>query len=149
MHNAPSVNYPVGRSRLAGALLLSTWAAGVVAVAIWMAQTGASAIPAGLAWSTVLLSGLLAARTWARTPDGLLAWDGQTWTWSVGERVLEAHPEAVLDLQHALLLRLGEGRRASWLWLEKRALPARWDDLRRAVYSRARTEGSTGAPETR
>jgi toxin CptA len=145
MHNAPSVNYPVGRSRLAGALLATAWAAGALAVAAWTLQVQTSDTRTLLAWSSVLLSGFLAVRMWARTPAGLLAWDGQTWSWSIGERVLQAHPEVILDLQCALLLRLGEGRSASWLWLEKRWSPARWDDLRRAVYSRARTEGPPGA----
>ncbi|AMO22107.1 hypothetical protein GCM10027034_24050 [Ramlibacter solisilvae] len=145
MHNAPSVNYPVGRSRLQGALLAAAWTAGALAVAGWAWQVQPApgrAVPALLA---VLLAGAFAARRWIRGPRGVLAWDGQFWCWTVGDTALQAHPEVVLDLQQAILLRLGAGRGAQWLWLERRAAPARWDDLRRAVYARARTEGLPGA----
>lgn len=43
-----------------------------------------------------------------------------------------------LDLQGCVLLRWRAGRGAvGWLWLDRASAPARWDDLRRAVYSRA------------
>jgi len=145
MHNAPSVTYPVGRSRFAGWLLLTAWTAGVVALTGWTAQVRPSAAPLALAWSVVLLAGAVAARAWVSTTAGVLTWEGQTWRWTVGERVLQAHPEVVLDLQRVLLLRLGTPGGAAWLWLEKRKAPTRWDDLRRAVYSRAKPEGLPGA----
>lgn len=145
MHNAPSVNYPVGRSRFAGLVLASAWAAGALAVVAWHSQVQAGVFRSVLAWSLVLLAGACAARVWLRTPAGLLAWDGQAWNWTVGDWVLQAHPEVALDLQQVLLLRLGSAPSFPWLWLEKRTAPARWDDLRRAVYSRARPEGAPGA----
>jgi toxin CptA len=44
----------------------------------------------------------------------------------------------LLDTQSLLLVRLDEPtQRARWLWLERRARPERWQDLRRAIYSRA------------
>ncbi|HEY0202238.1 MAG TPA: hypothetical protein VGC24_11145, partial [Burkholderiaceae bacterium] len=49
-----------------------------------------------------------------------------------------------LDLQSRLLLALyarpgGRGH-CIWLWLEHRTNPLRWQDLRRALYSRARVD---------
>jgi len=145
MHNAPSVNFPVGRSRFAGGLLLLIWSAGASAVAAWNWQVDAAGLRIALAWSVVLLTGAYSARAWVRSPTGTLAWDGRVWNWTAGGQVLQAHPEVALDLQHVLLLRFGAAHRAPWLWLEKRAAPACWDDLRRAVYSRARSEGLPGA----
>ena len=55
--------------------------------------------------------------------------------------------EVALDLQRWMLL---EGKTVSgthWFWVERRGQPERWDDMRRAVYSRARPQaGSAAAP---
>ena len=43
-----------------------------------------------------------------------------------------------LDLQSLLLVRLAEPARARrWVWVDRQAMPERWRDLRRALYSRA------------
>jgi toxin CptA len=53
---------------------------------------------------------------------------------------LAGRVQVSLDLQQCVLLRWSAGRTPHWLWLERRQRPERWDDLRRAVYSRARME---------
>ncbi|WP_156373456.1 hypothetical protein [Pseudorhodoferax sp. Leaf267] len=49
-----------------------------------------------------------------------------------------------LDVQRGLLLEMtGRRRRGAWCVLERTMLPARWADLRRALYATA----SAAAPE--
>jgi toxin CptA len=149
MHGAPAVSYPVGRSRVAGALLLAAWAAGAAGVIAWclVAEPGPERRAACVA--AVLIGGAVALHSWMRSARGELAWSGEDWSWTHEARVQAGGVvESVLDLQHTMLLRwqasAGSGA-APWLWVEKRTAPARWDALRRAVYSRARPEAPRGA----
>lgn len=147
LHNAPSVIYPLGRSRFLGWLLLLAWGvAGVLTAAWWHTAAVGDARP-GLGWATWLVAGAFMARGWLGSPLGQLGWDGQHWTWESpvyqGGGNLEA-PYVVLDLQSAVLLRLDNPAGASWwLWAERRALPPRWLDLRRAMYARPRPQVQT------
>lgn len=138
MHNAPSVFYPVGRSRLLGLLMLAIWLLG-------LAATLAFAFAPGALWRVLLvagcaaIAGLVAARWWQRSPAGVLQFDSQQWHWqahSVATVPLD-HLAVHLDLQQALLLRGHRAGTPLWLWLDKGMAPQRWDDLRRAVYSPA------------
>ena len=87
----------------------------------------------------VLLAGFAARKAWANPPQGQLAWDGASWRWEgpgyqtgVGEHALSV----IVDLQQRLLLRLeNQAGACLWLWVEHHAMPERWLDLRRAVYS--------------
>ena len=92
-----------------------------------------------LAGFSVLLAGLAARTSWDNLPSGQLAWDGAVWRWeSAGYQTgLADHELSVIaDFQQRLLLRLENQARASlWLWVEQSAMPERWLDLRRAVYS--------------
>lgn len=137
MHAAPSVNYPVGRSRFLAVLLGVVWLCGAAALVVaaiawtpgWRHVVGALAL---------LASTVGAWQFWHSHPVGVLRWDGRAWQGpgSAEPARLEVH----LDLQHRLLARLVATQgphRASWLWLEAGADPPRWADLRRAVYSRA------------
>jgi hypothetical protein len=137
MHNAPSVTYPVGRSRWGAALLALAWLAGVAVVLQWSRQDGVGAGPAVVAWAGVAGVGLAAARAWWRGPSGALAWDGANWRWEAGP---PGRVQVGLDLQAFLLVHWRAAGGARWLWLERAACPERWDDLRRAVYSRARPQ---------
>lgn len=140
MHNAPSVLYPLGRSRFPGLLLLVLWMAGAGVFVFWRQSA------AGFDWrqSTVLvalvLSGVTAGLGWKNSPIGQLRWDGQAWRWegADGQAASPARELSVaFDLQHMLLLKLTiHDSGVKWLWVERRALPERWLDLRRAVYSR-------------
>ena len=135
MHSAPSVRYPVGRSPFAGAFLLLTWLLGAVAAVLWWAQDdGWRPATAALLLACV---GAAAAWGWWHSPVGTLAWDGEGWNWSTPAGLEAGEPDPCLDLQHRLLVRWN-GTRRRWLWLERASGAERWDDLRRAVYSRAR-----------
>lgn len=146
MHAAPSVSYPVGRSRwLAGCLAL-LWVAGGAALAAWCLQApvGWRQGLGGAVWAGC---GAVALVAWLRSPAGTLAWDGARWTWAPGPDAFAGTPVLALDLQSRLLLRwAGEDGGRLWLWTERKAAPAYWDALRRAVYSRANTTAPGAAP---
>ncbi|HYF42134.1 MAG TPA: hypothetical protein VEA35_06750 [Ramlibacter sp.] len=135
MHGAPSVSYPVGRPFGAGAWLLGLWAAGLGLIAAWSWVDASPGWRQLLGSVAVLASGAWAAWLWRCRPRGELAWDGGAWTWQ-GEPTAGG-VEVCLDLQGAMLLRCPAPSPVQWLWLERSAAPARWDDIRRAVYSRA------------
>jgi len=147
MHGAPSVSYPVGRSRFAGAALLAAWCAGAAGVAAWRLHVEPAAPVLLAAVAAVLLPGALALRSWLRSPCGTLAWSGAEWTWTGAGTSESGTPEAVLDLQRRMLLRWSAPGGIRWLWLERDARPAAWDDVRRAVYSRASPQARRSSPE--
>jgi hypothetical protein len=145
MHNAPSVSYPAGRSRLAAALLLGLWLLGCAAAALWQFHRPD---PWRLATMLAVLcaTGAFAAWQWWHAPSGTLAWDGEGWTWSVHPQAATAAVEVGLDLQRALLLRWNCSDASQWIWLDRDTRAERWDDLRRAIYSRARPKALQQAP---
>ena len=136
MHSAPSVSYPVGRSRMARRLLLGIWCLGAAGLAAWCLQFS------GALWRTALLAlvlpvaGLAAWRA-ARLGEGAeLRWNGQHWSCAGSAPCSAAHVSIHLDLQTLMLVRLREsGRAAIWLWVERASLPSRWLDLRRALHA--------------
>jgi toxin CptA len=146
MHHAPSVSYPVGRSSWAGAIVLLLWLAGVAACSGWL-LTGAPAWAPLLVVAVLVAGAGAAAWSWWRHPAGLLAWDGAHWTLASGASpALDPGAlEVALDLQRVLLVRWSAAGRSHWLWLEKGRLPARWEALRRAVYSPAEPDPASAA----
>jgi len=140
MHSAPSVSYPVGRSRFAGALLLCAWLLGGVACVAWRLASPPSGLRSAAAAAALALAAGIAVWQWWRMPTGILSWDQEQWSWRGAHMAAGASPQVSLDLQHWILLRWDAGRRSSWLWLERTSRPDQWPDLRRAVYSRARPE---------
>ncbi|TFZ04050.1 hypothetical protein [Ramlibacter humi] len=132
------MSYPVGRSPFLGRLLAGLVAAGAAACAAW-ALLGAGPGARWLGAAACAVSAALALGWWWRAPAGLLDWDGNAWRWSPqsGIQADGGTVDVTLDCQRALLLRWrGEGR-AHWFWLDRSRAPARWDALRRAVYSPA------------
>lgn len=150
MHNAPSVTCPVGRSHLAGLLMLIVWLAGLGILFLWLLPGPASGWRWAMGAMALVLAGAWAAASWWRMPAGELAWDGRAWTWS---RMAdgEGRIEVALDLQRLLLLRWVGGDGVRWIWLDRTLAPSHWGDVRRAVYSRADPDalpGAKQAPET-
>ena len=152
MHAAPSVSYPVGRSRFAGALLAAAWLLGAAVILAWTYSTAVPGWRQLLVACVLAASGFAALAGWLRSPAGILAWDGGGWTWQQGESGEAGRPELALDLQARMLLRWvpAQGsapRRTRWLWAERDAAVSHWDALRRAVYSRANTTAAShGGP---
>ena len=160
MHSAPSVTYPVGRSRFLGMLAAMLWLAGAVAIAFWSFRSDAVGWRHATGFFAVVACGAFAAVAWRRSPAGALGWDGAGWTWHApgdgrvaqAQAARSAAPPGIgelhvaLDLQHHLLVRLhGTAHGARWFWLERERRAERWGDLRRAVYSRARPDALPGA----
>ncbi len=140
MHNAPSVSYPVGRSLVAGALACAAWLLGALACVQWTVQSQASGwrlVAAGIALAAAALA---SAWNWWAMPRGILGWDGQSWTWTAAGTAYAGTVEVRLDLQQCLLVHFRSPAVSHWLWLERAHCAERWDELRRAVYSRARTQ---------
>ena len=136
MHSAPAVSFPVGPSRVAQLLLGTLWLAGALGVGLSIADDVDGR--AVILLASVLLAGGVAWRFGGHRQAGLLRFDGQYWSWSGQRPQSAARAQVGLDLQTLMLLKLVEpGRPQRWLWLERRAHPARWTALRRAVYSRA------------
>ena len=138
-----------------GALLLAFLfiAAGVVAAWVGFGARDA-VVSAAVALGLWLSAAAGAAHFWWSQPRGVLQFDGQAWTLGQtaksfsGPLALSAPPEVLLDLQAHLWLRVVPiGHASQWLWLERSSQPERWMDLRRAVYSRARS-GVDNADET-
>ena len=149
MHSAPSVSYPVRPSRSVQRLLLVVWCAGIACAALAAWQMHDVGWRAGLQALSVLLSALALRHgaTGLRSAEGVLRFDGAGWSVPGDRRGFSGRAEVCLDLQTLLLLRLiVPGQSVSWLWLERGADPARWQDLRRAVYSRAPTSRSGVGP---
>ncbi|MDO9359291.1 MAG: hypothetical protein Q7T70_09895 [Polaromonas sp.] len=140
MHNAPPVVYPLGRSRFQAAVFLACWLTGAAVFVVWWLHAPQRDWRLWLGLAAVLTAGVIALAGWGNSPTGQLHWDGQTWRW---QGLTDLEPQALrrlaatLDLQGVLLLRIEiAGRRALWLWAGRVAMPERWLDLRRAVYSR-------------
>ncbi|VTU35133.1 hypothetical protein E5CHR_03983 [Variovorax sp. PBL-E5] len=144
MHGAPSVSYPVGRSRNADLLVLIIWIFGVgssVFVSIRFEAFGWR--QASLTLGVALASALAWRDFSRRAAPAELSFDGQHWSLSGSTVLRAAAAHVALDLQSLLLVRVIEsGRTQRWIWLDRHAKPERWRDLRRAVYSRAPSAGS-------
>ncbi len=157
----PSVQYPVGRTRLLGAALQALAAAGWVVLALWAVQ-GAGGVPwrVALAGALCLACNGCALHFWRRLPQGVLHWDGQHWYFEnrsegrgagrgPGAAPTEGAPEVLLDLQNHLALRWRSALgRSGWLWLTRASDPARWADLRRAVHARTLALGAAPGTDT-
>lgn len=142
MHNAPAVSFPVGRSRFQGGLLGVLAGLGFLSVLVW------GFVSDSLGWRhwTAVCSCVVifawVGWSWWRTDIGSLSWDGVVWHWEVAARSVAVLPEAVLDLQSALLLRLqvAGGGRVVWVWLDCASNPFRWLAMRRAIFGRIRRD---------
>jgi hypothetical protein len=151
MHNAPPVVYPLGRSHFQACMLLGVWLAGLAVTALWWRAAPNVDWRLGLAMAAVSAAGAAAALGWTNSPRGLLRWDGQVWRWEsqgyqAGTPVREL--SIALDFQRVLLLRLENHDRATlWLWAGRAAMPERWLDLRRAVYSRRKASPVSIPPD--
>lgn len=139
---APAVHYPVGRSRTLAAVLALVQLGSLAILTAWLLHGAGAARSAMLAslllWASVAA---LALRFWIRLPVGALSWDGEGWqlrraTGSPAEQALGEFVVVQLDLQHHMALAFPAARPGVWLLVERQREPARWLDVRRAVYSR-------------
>ncbi|MGJ7553558.1 hypothetical protein ACSFBX_00715 [Variovorax sp. RB2P76] len=148
MHSAPSVTYPVGRSRGATRILLVLWALGACCAGASCYLIDSSGWRQLLLVFSVVFSGVAAGFGLRRDGVGVLHFDGLHWSLTGAHASRGVHAARVLvalDFQSLMLLRLSEpGRARRWVWAEQRALPERWRDVRRAVYSRPPSAAPAG-----
>ena len=150
LHSAPSVAYPLGRSRFLGALLLLAWALAALLTGVWWLNAAAQDQRPWLGLIALLLAGIIMLRGWWRSPVGQLSWSGEYWSWESsvyqGGSIVGT-PQVVLDFQGAVLVQLKNRARLSWcLWAERAAAPSRWLDLRRALYARPAAVDAVATP---
>ncbi|MCM2252139.1 MAG: hypothetical protein NDJ19_07250 [Ramlibacter sp.] len=118
---------------------------GAAATASWWLQSPSPGWRLGGACAVLALAAAFAAWRWWHSAQGTLSWDGESWTWSGGRLAQAGAVEVGIDLQRSLLLRWTSGRQTQWFWLDRSRAAERWDELRRAVYSRARPQALPGA----
>lgn len=138
MHSAPTVSYPVGRSRLQGWLVGLAGLGGVLLCILWIYAADSTGWRQWALIITLLGTSALAGQAWRQSPQGRLCWDGLAWDWQTANTSISGTLAVHLDLQVLLLvsLRTEPGARI-WLWPERGVDAARWNALRRAVFSRA------------
>ncbi len=149
-----SVEYPAGSGRLEGvpaAIAGALWLSIQVAW-LWHEQW----VPSGAWWFSLVVGAVWAVVLVWRLQhpiEGRLGWQaddsgrGGVWLWHSdayrrGTPVVRI--EWPIDLQGAVLVRLHNAAGLGWwVWMHRRADPARWDDLRRALQAgrRAAVEG--------
>ena len=130
-----------------GPLHLMALAAGTIAAAaFWLSQRSAASVQLAVVIVAWLVSA--GATAWAARCDqsGTLKWLAGTWTWEGREGACMGSIVVVVDLQRTLIVTFSsEDGRTSWHCLHRRADPASWVALRRAVASssglRARSAG--------
>ena len=137
MHNAPVVSFRVQRSHFQGWFLAIALTAGALVSGWWLAQhdvTGWRLYIALAAWGTC---GLLVLQALRRgSADGHLHWDGIAWHHETAGRSIAGRLAVHVDLQFFMLLSLRtDAGKVSWFWLDRPAVRASWDALRRAIWS--------------
>lgn len=144
MHSAPAVSYPVGRSSVRTICLLLPWFSAGLVCAAWILPSDQFSAAHGLALILWLCAAGLVYAELRRQAEGLLGWDGQSWSWEAQGRRHVGTLRARLDWQRGLLLEFHpwDGR-GFWIWPERRMAPLIWDGLRRAVYAPAVATSTT------
>ena len=136
MHSAPAVSYPVGPWSMRPLYLSALAGGSLAAAAFWLQQPAAFGVPAG----GILLSCLacLGVTVWASRRDhaGVLKWSAGKWAWDSGGRAHSGELTVLADLQRVVVVvvRCDDGREF-WFCLHRRADPALWPALRRALAS--------------
>ena len=145
MHKAPTVDYPVGRSRFQTFAALALCLSVTGTDAMWLLQADRLDWRHGLGVAVSLIAAVLALYALRASPKGCLRWDGQSWSWDCGGVQAIGGVQSYLDLQSVLLVGFTahSGSRC-WMWLERSTMPSHWSALRRAVYSPATAHPDRG-----
>lgn len=151
-HRAPAVRYPFAPSRQVACALLALSVVGAAVDLAWWLQQPGGGVRAGAALLLWGACSVAAASWWHGAGHGMLAWDGGQWLLAQtasSEPLVLAPPRVCLDLQSVMLVlvRVPSGR-SRWLWLERRADPPRWMDLRRALVAGARIPAAAASAAT-
>ena len=156
MDRAPSVVYPVGRTRALAwvlAVLAGSGAALLFSV-LFRPLAHVQRAPAAIVLIVSWLGAVAAMwHFWRRQRPRQLRWDGECWFVGAPTDAEEqggggARVEVRWDAQRWMLLWFhpgAAGERGRWLWAEAASEPARWHLLRCALYLPL-TSASVGAP---
>jgi len=143
MHNAPAVNFPVGRLYIHGLLIALTLLITLLSYVNWWWQTGRWSWPEWGAMLAALTLGAIAWGAWGRAPAGQLNWDGAQWWWHLTGYEICGQVSVELDWQCLMLLALRpQGGPVRWFWVARSQAPESWEPLRRAVYAGQAAEGA-------
>jgi hypothetical protein len=135
MHLAPAVRFEVKRTPFEGVVWLGMMLLVLLAGSLW-------ALHDVVAWKLGLFYGVSFAClgwgvwVWAQPPQGVLAWNGQAWTWHDAAGEIPVVPHIRLDFQSVLLLQFAPGPRPAWVWLQQRMGDRSWIELRRALHGK-------------
>jgi hypothetical protein len=142
-HHAPSVSYPLRRSFAQAIVYLCVWVSATALIVSWICFSRSQGLVLMLGFTAIALVAMVGSFGLRSSPVGQLVWDSQQWHWESAayqSGVLQVEVLVIADFQHILLIRLENQAHASlWLWVERKAAPQRWLDLRRAIYSPHRT----------
>lgn len=149
MYAAPTVDYPVGRSRFHNFALGAVWFCVAGVDALWFSQTDTVDWRQWLGLVVTVFAAGIALHVWRISPQGRLSWDGRSWWWESNGFRVSGKVTPKLDLQAVLLLGFdAQSGARHWFWLERSAARPSWSALRRAVHARvqAETDASGTAP---
>jgi hypothetical protein len=148
MQSAPSVAFPVARSRRVGWWLALVWGLAALPVAWWFAAVPTAPLVRCLMLLWILALGCGLAWQWWRTDACTMRWDGQTWSIDGKSPLPEACLTVSLDFQTLMLSRLqpAGSRRVRWIFADRSGAPDRWHGLRCAVTAFADQPVRESAP---
>lgn len=136
MNSAPAVQYPVGRSTFQGYFLLFSSVVALLVAGLWLSTDVAMGAPQITFFIVLVIVFWLAGHAWRRTEVGLLAWGGESWSWSKGLLSINGRLSVHFDVQFLMILALQPEKGPTvWLWAERASDAVRWRALRRAVYA--------------
>ena len=153
-HGAPAVSFAVEPSRLLRQVGWAWCGFALGVQGLWFAQSGVHWLGPLAGTLLTLVLGAWAGCELRRAPTGLLAWDGEAWSFTPlsGQPLHGELPlRVLLDAQFCLLLAWPASAARGpqrWFFLERAQAPSRWHALRCAVYSRAATRPPTRSPRS-
>lgn len=146
MHNAPPVDYPVGRFFWGRRMVSFLAGFALVGLIVWYGlsePTSALVAVAVVCWFfSVMLAKWFADREFLH--EGHLIWDGEAWYWRdsqqldqlVQVQVLVDSGRAVLLACDGLKATVNRNKVRQFVWLQHSTMPLAWHGFRCAVYSR-------------
>ena len=147
MHSAPAVGFQTGRSRWHLAALVLILVSGLLISTAFAANQ--PPLASAVVFACLVISSGLAILGWKNSPQGLLQWDGQHWSWSVAGDPQPCSLRLVLDFQTVLLVGVKtDARQLAWIWLEPKSADSKWTALRRAVVAKQEPIGHKPGPNS-
>ncbi|MDR0226195.1 MAG: hypothetical protein LBI66_07230 [Burkholderiaceae bacterium] len=145
-HAPPAVRHPLSRPAWLAVLLWALWLLAAAGLGAWAAPPHAGPWRLGAALLACLVAGAGLMRGWHALGAGHVDWDGAQWWPPADGRMAVDQPVSLqvwADGGCWLWVQArtqAAGRRHGWWLMLQRQSPETWGELRRAVYSRPRTQ---------